>query len=78
MLRYYLATRRTTLTPPEFKEQMKFLVHEYKGDGKYLSLHHPDMPEALDDALNAMALILMCAARGAMGDISSLRGRNCR
>lgn len=48
---------------------MTTLVREYKGDGEYLSVHHPDTPGALDDAPDATALMLMGAARGAVGDI---------
>jgi hypothetical protein len=53
----------------EFEEQMTALVREYKGDGEYLSVHHPDTPGARDDAPDATALYLMGAARGAVGDI---------
>ena len=53
----------------EFEDQMVALVREYKGDGEYLSVHHPDTPGALDDAPDATALMLMGAARGAVGDI---------
>ena len=53
----------------EFEEQMTTLVREYKGDGEYLSVHHPQTPEALDEAPNAAALMLMGTARGAVGDI---------
>jgi hypothetical protein len=49
----------------EFEEQMTSLVHEYKGDGEYLSVHHFDTPGALDDAPDACVLCLM----GAVGDI---------
>jgi hypothetical protein len=30
----------------EFEEQMVRLLREYKGDGEYLSVHHPDEPDA--------------------------------
>lgn len=53
----------------EFEEQMTALTREYKGDGEYLSVHHPDTPGALDDAPDATALCLMGAARGAVGGI---------
>ena len=53
----------------EFEEQMTALVREYKGDGDYLSVHHPDTPGALDDAPDATALMLIGAAQGAVGDI---------
>ena len=48
---------------------MIVLTREYKGDGEYLSMHHPDTPGALDDAPDAIALCLMGAAREAVGDI---------
>lgn len=53
----------------EFEEQMTALVREYKGDGEYLAVHHPDTPSALDDAPDSTALMLTGAARGAVGDI---------
>ena len=53
----------------EFEEQMTALTREDKGDGEYLSVHHPDRPGALDDAPDATALMLMGAARGAVSDI---------
>lgn len=41
----------------EFEEQMVALVREYKRDGEYLSVHHPDDdPGARDDAPDACAL----------------------
>lgn len=53
----------------EFEEQMGALVREYKGDGEYLSVHHPDEQGARDDAPDQTALMLMGAASGSIGDI---------
>lgn len=53
----------------EFEEQMTRLLREYKGDGEYLSVHHPDEPDAKDDAPDATALALFGAAAGGIGDI---------
>lgn len=53
----------------EFGEQMTTLTREYKGDGEYLSVHHPDTPGARDDAPDATALMLMGAARGFCDEI---------
>ncbi len=46
-----------------FEDQMMRLQREY------LSVHHPDTPGALDDAPDATALMLVGAAKGAVGDI---------
>jgi hypothetical protein len=53
----------------EFEEQMTQLVREYKGDGEYLSVHHPDEPGAKDDAPDATALMLMAAKSGDIGEL---------
>jgi hypothetical protein len=53
----------------EFEEQMTTLVREYKGDGEFLSVHHPDVPGARDDAPDATALMLMAASSGSIGSI---------
>ena len=53
----------------EFEEQMTALTREYKGDGEFLSVHHPDTPGARDDAPDATALCLLGASRSAVGDI---------
>jgi hypothetical protein len=53
----------------EFEEQMVRLLREYKGDGECLSVHHPDEPDARDDAPDATALALLGAAGGGMGEI---------
>jgi hypothetical protein len=44
-------------------------MHEYKGDGEFLSVHHPDTPGARDDAPDATALMLMAASSGSIGEI---------
>jgi hypothetical protein len=54
---------------PKFEEQMNQLEREYKGDGEYLSVHHPDQTGARDDAPDATALALYCAAQGGIGEI---------
>lgn len=54
---------------PEFEDQMISLVREYKGDGEYLSVHHPDEPGAKDDAPDCTVPMLDAAAGGGMGDI---------
>jgi|GEM_PF-5217479 len=52
---------------------MTTLVREYKGDGEFLSVHHPDTPGALDDAPDALCLI------GAIGDsLLVLKGSGLR
>jgi hypothetical protein len=53
----------------EFDEQRVRLVREYKGDGEYLSVHHPDEPDARDDGPDATALALFGAAAGGIGEI---------
>lgn len=54
----------------EFEEQMVALLREYKGDGEYLSVHHPeDEPGAKDDAPDATALALLAAARAGTQEI---------
>jgi hypothetical protein len=53
----------------EFEEQMVALTRTYKGDGEYLSVHHPDEPNAKDDAPDCTCLMLTAAAGGGMGDI---------
>jgi hypothetical protein len=53
----------------EFEEQMARLIGEYKGDGEYLSVHHPEEPGARDDAPDSTALALFGAANGGIGDI---------
>lgn len=56
----------------KFEEQMLNLVREYKGDGEYLSVHHPDEPGAKDDTCDAVALALLAAKEGGIGDIRIL------
>jgi hypothetical protein len=53
----------------EFEEQVTQLVREYKEDGEYLSVHHPDEQGAKDDAPDSTALALLAAAGGGIGDI---------
>lgn len=53
----------------EFEEQMTRLVREYKGDGEYLSVHHPDEQGARDDAPDATALALYAAKESFVGDL---------
>lgn len=53
----------------EFEDQMTRLIREYKGDGQYLSVHHPDEPDARDDAPDSTALSLMAGAGGSLGEI---------
>lgn len=48
---------------------MTALVREHKGDGEHLLDHHPGTPGVLDDSPDDVALCLMGAARGAVGDI---------
>jgi hypothetical protein len=53
----------------EFEDQMTALIREYKGDGEYLSPHHPDEQGALDDAPDSTSLALLAAAGGGIGEI---------
>src|SRR5206468_5597049 len=53
----------------EFEDQMVRLVREYKGDGEYLCVHHPDEPDARDDAPDSTALCLLAGAGGSLGEI---------
>jgi hypothetical protein len=53
----------------EFEEQMIALIREYKGDGEYLSVHHPATTDAKDDAPDATALALLAANTGGIGEI---------
>lgn len=54
---------------PEFEERMIALVREYKADGEYLSVYHPDEQGAKDDAPDCTALMLIGASSGSIGDI---------
>ena len=65
---YDLAAQRTTRWPREFGEQIAALVREYKGDGEYLSVHHPDTRGAVKEHPNDI-VTLMGRTRGAVGDI---------
>jgi len=53
----------------EFEEQMVALLREYKRDGEYLSVHHPDEPNAKDQAPDVTALALIGAAGSGIGQI---------
>lgn len=53
----------------EFEDQMVALVREFKGEGEYLSVHHPDEQGARDDAPDCTALMTMAGAKGLIGDI---------
>lgn len=53
----------------ELEEQMTQLLREYKTDAQYLSPHAPEVPGAHDDAPTAVALALLAAAGGRLGDI---------
>jgi hypothetical protein len=53
----------------EFEEQTTRLVREYNGDGEYLSVHHPEEPDAKDDAPDSTALALFGATGGGIGEI---------
>ncbi len=53
----------------EFEEQFCGLVKEYKGDGEYLSVHHPNEPGAKDDAPDATALMCLAASEGEFGEL---------
>lgn len=66
----YLADHPLTA---EFEEQTTRLLREYKGDGEYLSVHHPDEPDAEDGAPDATALALFGAAGGSIGDTLLVR-----
>ncbi len=60
----------------EFEEQMIALLKEWKGEGEYLSVHHPDEQGARDDAPDCTALMLMGAASGSIGEILFGRRRD--
>jgi hypothetical protein len=53
----------------EFEEQTVRLIREYKGEAELLSVHHPDEPDARDDAPDATVLSLLAASGGGLGDI---------
>lgn len=53
----------------EVEEQMTQLIREYKGDGEFLSPHAPEVPGAHDDAPTAIALAVMAASVGGIGDL---------
>ncbi len=53
----------------QFEEQTTRLLHKYKGDGEYLSVHHPPEPDGHDDYPDSTALMVMGASGGGLGDI---------
>ena len=53
----------------EFEEQMTKLVRKFKGDGEYLSVHHPDEPGAKGDSCDAVALALFAVKDGDIGEL---------
>lgn len=53
----------------EFEEQTVALLREYKGEAELLSVHHPDTPDARDDAPDSTALMLFASAGGGLGEI---------
>jgi len=54
----------------EFEEEMVAMEREYKGDGEYLSVHHPENePGAKDDAPDSTALAVLAGSKGGIGDI---------
>jgi hypothetical protein len=54
---------------PAFEEQTIKLEREYKGDGEYLSVHHPDEPGGRDDYPDGTALFVVAASSGSIGEI---------
>jgi hypothetical protein len=52
-----------------FEDQTIKLVREYKDDGEYLSVHHPDEPGARDDYPDSTALMAMGTGSGSLGEI---------
>jgi hypothetical protein len=46
---------------------------EYKGDGDFLSVHHPYEPGSKDDAPDSTALALLGSSDGGIGNIVFLR-----
>ncbi len=54
---------------PFFEEQMSNLLREYKGEGEFVSFHHPDEPGARDDYPDSTALMVMGVVSAAVGDI---------
>jgi hypothetical protein len=53
----------------EVEEQMTQLLREYKRDGEFLSPHAPEIPGVHDDAPTAIALAVLAASGGGIGDI---------
>ncbi len=53
----------------EFEEQTIALEREYVKEGEYLSVHHPDKPDARDDAPDGCGLSLVAASNAEVGQI---------
>ena len=53
----------------EFEDQMTKLIREYAGHGEWPQVHHPDEPDAKDDAPDSTALALFGALSGSAGEI---------
>ncbi len=53
----------------ELEKQTTQLLREYKMDAQYLSPHAPEVPGVHDDAPTAVALALLAASMGRIGDI---------
>ena len=62
--------------PLSLKSRWTRLPRGYKGDGDYLSVHHPEEPDAKDDALDATALALFAASGGGMGGHPFMKTEN--
>lgn len=48
---------------------MTALERDYIGNGEYVSVNHPDEPNAKDDAPDATAFALLGASKGGIGEI---------
>jgi hypothetical protein len=53
----------------EFEEQMTKLVREYKGNGEYLSIHHPEEQGGRNDAPDSTELALFASVKATIGSI---------
>jgi hypothetical protein len=53
----------------QFEEQTMRLVREYKGDEEYLSVDHPDEPDAHGDFPDSTASMVMGPSGGGFADI---------
>lgn len=54
---------------PEFEGQITQLVREFMGGREFLSVHHPDEPDARDDRRDAATLSLLAGAGNTSGDV---------